>query len=52
METKLILTRIVGTFGTLGFVEKTLLITLVGFTPYWDNKPSDASHAANPRLLN
>ena len=45
MKTKLILTRFVGTFGTLIFDEKSFFSTLLGFTPYWDFKPTNAIHA-------
>ena len=46
MKTKLILTRFVGNFGTVKFSEK--YIFLLGFTPYWDFKTTNAIHAGNP----
>ena len=48
METKLILTRFGGTFGTLRFDEKSFFGTLLGLTPYWDYKPTNAIHADSP----
>ena len=45
---KLILTRFGSTFGTLSFDEKSFLNTLLGFTPYWDYKPTNAIHADSP----
>ena len=45
---KLILKRFVGTFGTLRFNEKSFLNTLLGFTPYWNYKPTNAIHADSP----
>ena len=47
-KVKLILTRFGGTFGTLGFGEKSFFHTLLGFTPYWDYKPTNAIHADAP----
>ena len=44
MKTKIILTCYGGTFGTLKSHETTFLITFVGFTPYWDFKPTNANH--------
>ena len=45
MKTEPILTRFSSTFGTLRFGEKSFLNTLLGFTPYWDYKPTNAVHA-------
>ena len=45
MKTKLILTRFVETFETLRLNEKSFFNTLIGFTPYWDYKPTNANHA-------
>ena len=42
MKTKLILNQFGGTIGTLGFDEKTFFDFLLGFTPYWDYKPTNA----------
>ena len=44
-KVKLILTRFGSTFGTLRFDKKPFLHTLLGFTPYWDYKPTNAIHA-------
>ena len=48
MKTKLILKRFGGTFGTLRFDEKLFFNTLLGFTPYWNYKPTNAIHADRP----
>ena len=45
MKAKPILTRFGSTFGTLRFDEHFILNTLLGFTPYWDYKPTNAIHA-------
>ena len=50
-KTKPILTRFGWTFGTLRFDEKSFFITLLGFTPYWDYKPTNAIHAESPGLF-
>ena len=47
-KTKFILTRVGSTFGTLRFDEKTFFHTLLGFTPYWDYKPTNAIHSDSP----
>ena len=47
-KTKLTLTRFGGTFGTLRFDKKSFFHTLLGFTPYWDYKPTNAIHADAP----
>ena len=44
----LFLTRFGSTFGTLRFDEKSFFNTLLGFTPYWDYKPTNAIHADSP----
>ena len=36
MKRKSIFARFGGTFGTLTIDDKTLLNTLLGFTPYWN----------------
>ena len=41
-KVKLILTRFGSTFGTLRFDEKSFFHTILGFTPYWDYKPTNA----------
>ena len=41
-KTKLVLPRFGSTFGTLRFAEKSFFNTLLGFTPYWDYKPTNA----------
>ena len=47
MKTKLILTCIGGTFGTFRFDEKSFLNILLGFTSYWENKPTNATPAVS-----
>ena len=47
-KVKLVLTRFGGTFGTLRFDKKSFFHTLLGFTPYWDYKPTNATHADSP----
>ena len=51
MKTKLISTRFVRNFGTSRFDEKSVFITLLGFTPYWDFKPTNASHVDSPGVF-
>ena len=48
MKTKIILTRFGLTFGTSRFNDKSFFNTLLGFTPCWDYKPTNAVHADNP----
>ena len=45
MKTKLILTRFGLKFDTLRFSEKSFLDASLGFTPYWDYKPTIAIHS-------
>ena len=47
-KVKLILTRFGDTFGTLRFDKKSFFHTLLGFTPYWDYKPTNAFFAEAP----
>ena len=47
-KVKLILTSFGETFGTLKFDKKSFFHTLLGFTPYWDYKPTNAIHADAP----
>ena len=47
-KVKLILTRFGDNFGTLRFDKKSFFHTLLGFTPYWDNKPTNAIFADAP----
>ena len=47
-KVKLDLTRFSGTFGTLRFDEKSFFHTLLGFTPYWDYKPTNVFNADSP----
>ena len=47
-KVKLILTRFGDTFGTLRFDKKSFFHTLLGFTPYWDYKPTNAFFADAP----
>ena len=44
-KVKLILKSFGRTFGTLRFDEKSFFYTLLGFTPYWDFKPTNAFNA-------
>ena len=48
MNTKLILNRLGGTFGTLTFDEKSFFKTSIGFTSYWDYKPTNEKPADSP----
>ena len=41
MKTKLIVAHFRLTFRTLRFHKKILFKTLLGFTPYWDYKPTN-----------
>ena len=47
-KVKLILSRFGETFGTLRFDKKSFFHTILGFTPYWDYKPTNAIHADAP----
>ena len=47
-KVKLILTCFGETFGTLRFDKKSFFHTLLGFTPYWDYKPTNAIHVDAP----
>ena len=47
-KTKPILKRFGSTFGTLRFDEKSFFNTLLGYTPYWDYKPTNAIHTDYP----
>ena len=47
-KVKLISTRFGSTFGTLRFDKKSFFHTLLGFTPYWDDKPTNAIFADAP----
>ena len=47
-KVKLILTRFGDTFATLRFDKKSFFHTLLGFTPYWDYKPTNAFFADAP----
>ena len=48
MKTKLNLTRRGETFASLRFDEKSFFNILLGFTPYWDYKPTNADCAHIP----
>ena len=48
LEAKIFLTLVGGTFGMLRFDEKTFFKTSLGFTPYWDCTPTNASHVETP----
>ena len=47
-KVKLILTRFGEAFETLRFDKNSFLHTLLGFTPYWDYKPTNDIHADAP----
>ena len=47
-KVKLVLTRFGDTFGTLRFDKKSFFHTLLGFTSYWDYKPTNAFFADAP----
>ena len=47
-KVKLLLTRFGSTFGTLRFDQNSFFHTLLGFTPYWAYKPTNAIHAVSP----
>ena len=47
-KVKLILTRFGETFGTLRFDKKSFFHTILGFTLYWDHKPTNATFADAP----
>ena len=44
-KTKLFKIRLGGTFGALRFDDKSFFKNLLGFTPVWDYKPTNAIHA-------
>ena len=44
-KTRLILARFGSTFGTIGFKEQSFFQTILGFIPFWDDKPTNAIHA-------
>ena len=44
-KTEPTLSRFDSTFGTLRFDEKSFYQTLLGYTPFWDYKPTNAIHA-------
>ena len=48
MKTKLFLTGFGGIFGTLRIDEKSFHKNLLGFTPFWDYKPTNGIHADRP----
>ena len=48
MKTIITSTPFGGIFETLSFDEKSFLIILLGFTPYWDYKPTNRIHAVSP----
>ena len=57
MKTEIILKYIGGQkmfgLGTLRFDEKSFFHTLLGFTPYWDYKPSNSSGVySSDKILN
>ena len=47
-KTKLVLTGFGSTLATLRVDEKSFFHTILGFTPYWDYKPTNAIFADAP----
>ena len=47
-KTKPILARFESTFGTLRFDGKSFFNTLLGLSPYWDFKPTNAVQDDSP----
>ena len=45
MKTKINITGFGGSFGILKFDEKSFFENSLGFTPYWNYKPTNAIHA-------
>ena len=37
-----------GTFGTFRYIERSFFITLLGFSPNWDYKPTNTIHVDSP----
>ena len=50
MRTKPNLTRFGSLFGALRFDERSFSNTILGFTPYWDYKFTNAIHAVSPGI--
>ena len=53
MKTKIILKfqnngKVMFRLGTLRFDDRSFVHTLLGFTPYWDYKPTNSNHTAIP----
>ena len=48
MKKNLILTCFGSTFGTLRFLEYSSFKTVLAFTPYWADEPTNAIHADSP----
>ena len=48
LKIKVVLKRFGGPFGTLRFDEKSFFNILLGFTPYWEYKPTNAVHSDSP----
>ena len=51
MKTKLVLTRFGLTYGELKFDEKPVLTTSLGYTAYWQYKPTKADGAGSPGVI-
>ena len=47
-KTKFILVHFGSTFGTLRLDVKSFYHSLIGFTPFWDYKPTSAFHTNSP----
>ena len=48
IKTTLFITHFGSTFGFLRFDEKFFIINFLGFTQYWDYRPTNAIHADSP----
>ena len=51
MKTKLVLTRFGLTYGELKFDEKPVFTTSLGYTAYWQYKPTNANGADSPGVI-
>ena len=50
MKTNLFWKQFGGNFGTLRFNEKSFYHIVLGFKPYWDDKPTNAIHTDGPAV--
>ena len=49
-KTQIVSTRFCATFGVLRLDKKSFFSSLLGFTPFWDYKQTNAVHADSPRV--